>query len=67
MRRYENRRGAMVTDKADREGDKSRNDGLERADGFMTPASNKAIRVKASGLSPPGIVSRFEPDSENVR
>ena len=57
----------MVTDKADREGDKSRNDGLDRADGFMTPASNKAIRVKASGLSPPGIVSRFEPDSENVR
>ena len=40
----------MVTDKADREGDKSRNDGLERADGFMTPASNKAIRVWAGQI-----------------
>jgi len=57
----------MVTDNADREGDKSRNDGLERADDFKTPASKKAIRVKASGLFPAGIVSRFEPDIENVR
>jgi len=48
MRRHENRRGTMVTDNADREGDKSRKDRLERADGFMTPASNKIIGAMAS-------------------
>lgn len=40
---------------------------LGRADGFKVPASNKVADVKASRLSPPGIVSRFEPDIEKVR
>ena len=40
MRRQESRRGAMVTDKAGREGCSPEMAALEVADGFETPAGN---------------------------
>ena len=40
MRRQESRRGAMVTDKADREGCSPEMVALEGAEGFKTPAGN---------------------------
>ena len=66
MRRHENRRGTMVTDSADREGIEFRKP-VQRADDFDRPASHKVTDIMASRLSPPGIVSRFEPDIESLR
>lgn len=49
MRRQESRRGAMVTDKADRKGCSPEMTALEEADGFKTPAGNSRHDEKLKG------------------
>lgn len=70
MRRQESRRGAMVTDKADREGCSPEMTALEGADGFKTPAGNSGYGEKLKGQAVPdhpGLLDRIEPDTTIVR
>ena len=53
MRRQESRRGAMVTDKADREGCSPEKTVLEGADGFKTPAGNSRHGEELKGQAVP--------------
>ena len=69
MRRQESRRGATVTDNADREGCSPEMIALEVADGFKTPAGNSVHGEKLQGQAvpvPPGIADRIEPDTTIV-
>ena len=70
MRRQESRRGAMVTDKADREGCSPEMTSLEMADCLKAPAGNSRHGAKLKGQAvpvPPGISDRIEPDTTIVR
>jgi hypothetical protein len=70
MRRQESRRGAMVTDNADREGCSPEMTVLEGADGFKTPAGNSGYGEKLKGQAVPdhpGFLDRIELDTTIVR